>query len=176
VKCNAGFLKWSQCETHILQVCPDAVQAGRTAADLKDACKEAAENLPEEQQNLPPELPPSAVPKVHLMDVNNETFDLREYEGDDSSDEDHSEDVEDDDEDEPIPLTMEEIDALPTHYLSKAQASEAGSCPVCLEEYRRGQIVRRLPCMHFFHKRCIGPWLLRNGICPTCRCPAAEPA
>mmetsp|Transcript_76938 Transcript_76938/g.222432 ORF Transcript_76938/g.222432 Transcript_76938/m.222432 type:complete len:180 (+) Transcript_76938:109-648(+) len=47
-------------------------------------------------------------------------------------------------------------------------------CCVCLEAHSDGELVRRLPCGHEFHVKCIDAWLLRghgmSSSCPTCRC------
>lgn len=32
-------------------------------------------------------------------------------------------------------------------------------CPVCCEEYSSGELVKKLPCLHYFHSGCIVPWL-----------------
>ena len=42
-------------------------------------------------------------------------------------------------------------------------------CSVCLEEPREGDVLRSLPCMHFFHKACIDPWLASSSCCPVCK-------
>lgn len=45
-------------------------------------------------------------------------------------------------------------------------------CPICLERFVPGDLVRRLPCMHVFHKTkaCdIDKHLKRNKQCPTCK-------
>lgn len=51
------------------------------------------------------------------------------------------------------------------------ESAEAPSCMVCLEEYKSGDIVKTLPCLHYFHSACIDKWLRRNGKCPECRVP-----
>ena len=37
------------------------------------------------------------------------------------------------------------------------------SCRICLEDYENNDQLRRLGCMHLFHKDCIDPWLLSNN-------------
>jgi E3 ubiquitin-protein ligase RLIM len=48
------------------------------------------------------------------------------------------------------------------------------SCPICLEEYTEGEIVRRLPCFCPFHLECIDTHLASSKLCPTCRINIAE--
>ncbi|RWS01953.1 E3 ubiquitin-protein ligase RNF103-like protein [Dinothrombium tinctorium] len=46
-------------------------------------------------------------------------------------------------------------------------------CAICLEAYRKGQLICGLPCGHNYHEQCIMPWLYRdNHCCPTCRWPS----
>uniref|UniRef100_A0A7S3P509 RING-type domain-containing protein n=1 Tax=Amphora coffeiformis TaxID=265554 RepID=A0A7S3P509_9STRA len=47
-------------------------------------------------------------------------------------------------------------------------------CPICMEEFKQGEIVSwspddETPCQHFFHHECIKEWLLRSPHCPYCR-------
>ncbi|KAL5962005.1 hypothetical protein TSMEX_010318 [Taenia solium] len=42
-------------------------------------------------------------------------------------------------------------------------------CAICLDIYELNDLVRLLPCHHFFHKKCIDTWLNRANNCPTCR-------
>lgn len=43
-------------------------------------------------------------------------------------------------------------------------------CPICTEDFAKGQEVRVLPCNHKFHPDCVDPWLLNvSGTCPLCR-------
>lgn len=40
-------------------------------------------------------------------------------------------------------------------------------CPICTDEFVKGQDVRLLPCDHKFHPDCIDPWLVNvSGTCP----------
>jgi hypothetical protein len=53
------------------------------------------------------------------------------------------------------------------------------SCPICTDDFIKGQDLRVLPCNHQFHMECIDPWLVNvSGTCPLCRIdlnPAPEP-
>mmetsp|Transcript_7796 Transcript_7796/g.19313 ORF Transcript_7796/g.19313 Transcript_7796/m.19313 type:complete len:85 (+) Transcript_7796:251-505(+) len=42
-------------------------------------------------------------------------------------------------------------------------------CPVCLEEFLEGESLARLPCLHGYHRECIGKWLEANPSCPLCK-------
>ncbi|CAE8625304.1 unnamed protein product, partial [Polarella glacialis] len=45
-------------------------------------------------------------------------------------------------------------------------------CPVCLEDFERGEKLLQLPlCSHLFHRRCLEPWMAQRGSCPSCRAP-----
>ncbi|KAJ5938661.1 hypothetical protein N7466_001795 [Penicillium verhagenii] len=44
------------------------------------------------------------------------------------------------------------------------------SCPICTDDFIKGQDLRVLPCQHQFHPECIDPWLVNvSGTCPLCR-------
>jgi E3 ubiquitin-protein ligase RNF115/126 len=34
-------------------------------------------------------------------------------------------------------------------------------CSICKDEYKIGDVVKMLPCNHYFHVGCIDPWLER---------------
>jgi hypothetical protein len=99
---------------------------------------------------------------------------------DDSESHEDTSEAEDDDDDESEPevagLTQAEIDALPYQKVTKAMLHgdpDEGNdvCTICLENFQLGERVRRFPCTHFFHKRCINEWLLQSATCPCCRVP-----
>jgi len=42
-------------------------------------------------------------------------------------------------------------------------------CCICLEEFKKGQRIKYLPCDHVFHDHCVDRWLRVNGVCPYCK-------
>jgi Ring finger domain len=43
------------------------------------------------------------------------------------------------------------------------------TCTICLEDFRRGNVIAVLPCGHLFHRRCIEGWLEKSLTCVNCR-------
>jgi len=55
---------------------------------------------------------------------------------------------------------------------STQSTSNTIECPICLDEFKLGQIISYSPnteCNHVFHHECIKEWLLRHTNCPFCR-------
>jgi len=87
-------------------------------------------------------------------------------------------------------LTADALDRLPTIVWSptstlpgapggsgSGDAAGTGSdCVICQEPLEAGQVLRRLPCMHAWHARCVDPWLLQDKRCPLCLAPVTVPA
>ena len=48
-------------------------------------------------------------------------------------------------------------------------SNENECCAICLMDFERKEILRQLPCEHFFHPECIQPWLIKNSACPLCK-------
>lgn len=47
------------------------------------------------------------------------------------------------------------------------QESGNFSCPICTDDFVKGQDLRVLPCNHQFHPECVDPWLVNvSGTCP----------
>eukprot|EP00118_Oscarella_pearsei_P002173 m.9739 g.9739 ORF g.9739 m.9739 type:complete len:65 (+) comp21600_c0_seq1:1134-1328(+) len=42
-------------------------------------------------------------------------------------------------------------------------------CAICMTDFEEGEDIRRLPCLHPYHVKCIDRWLKTNRICPVCR-------
>ena len=46
--------------------------------------------------------------------------------------------------------------------------NENNRCIICLEDYKINDIIIYLPCIHFFHKKCIAKWIEKTINCPIC--------
>ncbi|KAF5134666.1 E3 ubiquitin-protein ligase ZNRF3 [Metarhizium brunneum] len=45
-------------------------------------------------------------------------------------------------------------------------------CAICLDVLKDDDMVRRLPCQHYFHSSCLDTWYLRqHNTCPLCKTP-----
>ncbi|GKV43237.1 hypothetical protein SLEP1_g50552 [Rubroshorea leprosula] len=42
-------------------------------------------------------------------------------------------------------------------------------CTICLDSFKEGDKLTRLPCGHRFHSTCLNPWVRTCGDCPYCR-------
>lgn len=69
----------------------------------------------------------------------------------------------------PPPASKQEIKNLPSIQLSQIPNSKNKSCPVCTDDFEQGQDITRLPCAHYFHRKCVIAWLSRHCSCPVCR-------
>lgn len=72
--------------------------------------------------------------------------------------------------------------SFPKVVYSKAKGSGKYSiastgCSICLDDYKEKDVVSVLPhCGHFFHLKCINPWLRLHPSCPVCRTlPSSSP-
>lgn len=66
-----------------------------------------------------------------------------------------------------------EINTLPHKYKKLRRTSETDEdsekCTICLSQFEVDNDVRRLPCMHLFHRDCVDQWLVTSKHCPICR-------
>ncbi|KAI5078796.1 hypothetical protein GOP47_0006467 [Adiantum capillus-veneris] len=60
------------------------------------------------------------------------------------------------------------IEQLPISVIKPTDVYEE-MCSICLEIPVVDDVVRRLPCMHGFHLKCIDEWLGRQANCPICK-------
>uniref|UniRef100_A0A0D3HR85 RING-type domain-containing protein n=1 Tax=Oryza barthii TaxID=65489 RepID=A0A0D3HR85_9ORYZ len=49
------------------------------------------------------------------------------------------------------------------------ETREEEACAVCLEGFKEGDRVKKMPCSHDFHANCISDWLRVSRLCPHCR-------
>ncbi|KAK7278583.1 hypothetical protein RJT34_23615 [Clitoria ternatea] len=72
------------------------------------------------------------------------------------------------------------VRSFPSLLVSKSKLSNSSSgssssctsssCCICLMDYKESDLLRVLPgCGHFFHAKCVDPWLRMNFTCPVCR-------
>lgn len=67
-------------------------------------------------------------------------------------------------------LSKEVIDSIPAfRFSASSRDSSNGNCVVCMSDYTNREKLRRLPCNHDFHAKCIDRWLKNNRSCPVCR-------
>jgi hypothetical protein len=69
------------------------------------------------------------------------------------------------------PLTADEINRLPIEKFRRRpnQPDEDNKCNICWDEFEQNQSLRRLQCLHLYHKDCIDPCLKTSNRCPICR-------
>jgi len=60
-------------------------------------------------------------------------------------------------------LQRAEITLLPTSRCTRA----GEKCPICMSPIQPEEVVRRLPCLHAFHAKCIDEWISRKPTCPV---------
>lgn len=65
----------------------------------------------------------------------------------------------------PPPAAKTVVDQLPDVTVE----SKNTSCPICLKSLSPGMMVKRMPCNHCFHSKCILTWLEKTNSCPVCR-------
>lgn len=59
-----------------------------------------------------------------------------------------------------LPLQMLDEDAL------ARIPKDCESCGICLMEWGVGDVLMRLPCMHFYHQGCLEQWFISSKKCP----------
>jgi len=67
------------------------------------------------------------------------------------------------------PRGVKDVSVFPTHiHDGHALPDEKSTCTICIEEYVKGDEIKSIPCMHFYHSECIDEWLKRSKACPVC--------
>ncbi|CAB1120024.1 unnamed protein product [Ectocarpus sp. CCAP 1310/34] len=55
-----------------------------------------------------------------------------------------------------------------------AEAASSADCSICLGGFEDGDVLRKLPCLHLFHQKCVDEWLHLSVSCPLCKRSARE--
>ena len=66
-------------------------------------------------------------------------------------------------------LTEKQIDNLPFTKYHQKISKDIDKCIICMDEFKRRERVKLLPCGHIFHNNCIKEWLLKENTCPFCK-------
>jgi hypothetical protein len=63
-----------------------------------------------------------------------------------------------------------DLEQLPVEKFEDKEFSskDDARCVICIEEYKKGDKLRILPCGHHFHKKCADEWLIEKPTCPIC--------
>lgn len=67
-------------------------------------------------------------------------------------------------------------DALAGTGAGKGVKDEERTCTICLDDFIKGDLARKLPCDHQFHVNCVDPWLQKNKLCPVCKAEVQQQA
>ena len=67
-----------------------------------------------------------------------------------------------------LPTSRAALERLKDISISRATHGHI-TCAICLDDLDEGDRAKCLPCSHFFHSKCVVPWLLKHNSCPTCR-------
>lgn len=71
-------------------------------------------------------------------------------------------------------LSKVEIERLPIKTYDPTHSAGKTDCQICFSEYKAGERLRMLPCLHDYHVKCIDRWLKENATCPICRADVSE--
>ena len=59
------------------------------------------------------------------------------------------------------------------NYIFQENESNYVECPICLEDFKNGEKIKKLTCNHLFHSHCIISWFKHQqmypALCPTCK-------
>ena len=75
-----------------------------------------------------------------------------------------------------IGATEEQIEAIQTTVVgaSGVPPDSECKCPICLEDFLPGAVLRCMDCTHTFHKPCLDRWLTMKATCPICQRTVAD--
>jgi len=66
--------------------------------------------------------------------------------------------------------SVHNLDVFPSYtYDGTHLPADKNTCSICLCEYEKGEQIKIIPCVHFFHRHCIDEWMRRSCDCPICK-------
>lgn len=77
-------------------------------------------------------------------------------------------------------LSFEEFEKLPVFLYGIEETFDKESknleesscfqtCSICLEDYKYGEVIKKLYCNHQFHEECLKDWTMQKCKCPVCK-------
>ena len=63
-------------------------------------------------------------------------------------------------------LTKNQIDQIPIEIYNPNFNYDINQCMICLDNFKNNDELRRLECLHIYHKICIDSWLKKSNFCP----------
>jgi len=70
-------------------------------------------------------------------------------------------------EDVPVGTSPEVVSSFPMFPYAGENLAEK-NCTICLDDFKKDIMLRRLLCLHVFHQECIDEWLKKSKKCPIC--------
>ncbi len=67
-----------------------------------------------------------------------------------------------------VELPSNESQLLRIPFTGKS-TEEENVCEICLLDYKEGDMLIYLPCIHRFHESCLVGWLSKKALCPICQ-------
>lgn len=67
------------------------------------------------------------------------------------------------------PASRTAIRQLEIEIINKQQVQDGLTCIVCQDDYQEGELAKKMPCGHLYHRQCLDMWLEKDNSCPTCR-------
>lgn len=71
-------------------------------------------------------------------------------------------------------LSKRELESLPTKSYDPELSAGKTQCQICFSDYKKGEELRMLPCLHDYHLQCIDRWFKESSTCPICRADVSE--
>ena len=62
-------------------------------------------------------------------------------------------------------MTKRELKMIPRLKIGNTNSC----CHICQDDFKKGQVIRKLFCEHKYHYSCVKPWFRKSSVCPVCR-------